>query len=102
MSKLAELLARRAELEREISEAQREEKTAAVAQVKSLMSQYGLSLADLGSRSALAGPRRGSMAKVPPKYRDPETGQTWSGRGLQPNWLKQALAGGKSLSDFAI
>lgn len=33
-------------------------------------------------------------------YRDAATGQTWSGKGLQPKWLKVALARGKSLSDF--
>jgi hypothetical protein len=34
-------------------------------------------------------------------YRDPESGQTWSGRGLKPKWLAEALAGGKTLADFA-
>jgi DNA-binding protein H-NS len=24
---------------------------------------------------------------IPPKYRDPETGKTWSGRGHQPGWM---------------
>jgi ParB/RepB/Spo0J family partition protein len=35
-----------------------------------------------------------------PKYRNAATGETWSGRGLQPAWLKAAIAGGKTLSDF--
>jgi ParB/RepB/Spo0J family partition protein len=34
------------------------------------------------------------------KYRDPATGSTWSGRGLQPKWVKSALADGKTLADF--
>lgn len=34
------------------------------------------------------------------KYRDPESQQTWSGRGLKPKWLTEALANGKSLADF--
>jgi len=34
------------------------------------------------------------------KYLDSATGSTWSGRGLQPKWLKVALAKGKKLSDF--
>ncbi|MCU0966111.1 MAG: H-NS histone family protein, partial [Burkholderiaceae bacterium] len=33
---------------------------------------------------------------------DAATGNTWSGRGLQPRWLKQALASGKKISDFAL
>lgn len=39
-------------------------------------------------------------AKVPVKYRDPATGMTWSGRGLQPRWLKAAIEGGARLDDF--
>ena len=38
--------------------------------------------------------------KVAIKYRDGES--TWSGRGSQPRWLKAALAGGKSIEDFAV
>ena len=40
--------------------------------------------------------------KLAPKYRDPETGKTWAGRGLRPLWLTKALKRGKKLSDFAI
>ncbi len=36
------------------------------------------------------------------KYVDPATGSTWSGRGLQPAWLKAALADGKELADFEV
>jgi ParB/RepB/Spo0J family partition protein len=35
------------------------------------------------------------------KYHDPLTDQTWSGRGLQPAWLKARLASGRTLADFA-
>src|ERR1700688_1305828 len=33
--------------------------------------------------------------KVKPKYRDPRTGDTWAGRGVQPRWLTAALKAGK-------
>jgi DNA-binding protein H-NS len=46
--------------------------------------------------------RGGSRAAVAPKYRDPETGATWAGRGLKPRWLTAALKSGKSLESFAI
>lgn len=36
------------------------------------------------------------------KYRSPQTGETWSGRGLQPRWLKAALAAGQRLEDFEV
>jgi hypothetical protein len=49
-------------------------------------------------------PPRGLMSTrgKPAKYRDELTGSTWSGRGLQPIWLRVALAGGKKLSDFEV
>jgi DNA-binding protein H-NS len=39
---------------------------------------------------------------VQPKYRHPETGEIWSGRGLKPRWLTAAIKSGKSLEAFAI
>ena len=44
----------------------------------------------------------GTAQYVAPKFRDAATGQAWSGRGLQPRWLRDALAAGKSLEDFRI
>ena len=103
MASLEELLAQKASLEKQILDAQREERSAAITQVKALMAQYGLTLADLGTRAAAAAPKRsGSTGKVAPKYRDPTSGDTWTGRGLQPKWLRAALAAGRSLSDFTI
>ena len=108
-NRLNDLLAKRAELEKQILEVQREERASAIAEVKSLMAQHGLTLADLGTRSAASTAKAGGAAKaggpakkVAPKYRDPATSQTWTGRGLQPTWLRQALAGGAKLADFLI
>lgn len=39
-------------------------------------------------------------ASVRVKYRCPLTGSTWTGRGLQPTWLKVALGRGQHLADF--
>jgi DNA-binding protein H-NS len=100
--RLNDLLAKKAELERQIIEVQREERASAIAQVKSLMAQHGLSLADLNTRSPAAAPRPRTGAKVAAKYRDPASGQTWSGRGLHPKWLRAALETGAKLSDFAL
>lgn len=103
LATVAELLEQRAALEKQIAEAQREERASAIAQVRALMSQYGLSAADLAGRAAgPKAPRAKSGSTVAPKYRDPATGKTWSGRGLKPTWLRTALANGKSLGDFAI
>ncbi len=46
----------------------------------------------------------GTPAKrtVPAKYRHPDTGETWTGRGKAPRWLAAAQAAGKSRDDFLI
>jgi DNA-binding protein H-NS len=98
MSNLKDLLAQRAALEKQIEEAARSERSEAIARVKSLMAEYGLSVADLGK----AGAAKAGGSKVAAKYRDGSTGNTWSGRGLRPNWLKAALNSGKKLEDFAV
>ena len=100
MTSLSELLAQKAQLEKQIIEAQREQKSEAIAKVRELMAEHGLTVADLGSRAAA--PRRAPSGKVAAKYRNTATGETWSGRGLQPNWLKAAMATGKTLADFAV
>ena len=101
MSNLKDLLAQKAAIEKQIDEAARAERADAVAQVKALMAAHGLSIADLGARSVAKG-TRSSGTKVPAKYRNKATGESWSGRGLRPNWLKAALASGKRLEDFAV
>lgn len=40
--------------------------------------------------------------KVVAKYRNPTTGESWSGRGLRPRWLVAAMDEGKALDDFLI
>lgn len=96
---LTELLAQKAALDKQIEQTQRDERQQAITQVKSLMAEYGLTTADLSSRS----PTKARVgAKVAAKYRDRVTGDAWSGRGLQPRWLKAALASGKKLTDFSV
>ncbi len=105
---LSDLLAQKAALEKQIASFQREQRGEAIAKIKSLMAEFGLSAADLHSTSAAkpapaAKPKaRAAGAKVAAKYRNPATGDTWSGRGLKPKWMTAALAAGASISDFAL
>jgi DNA-binding protein H-NS len=100
MSELKDLLAKKAALEEQIARARRDERAGAISQIKSLMTEHGLTVADLGKRSGK--PASTGSGKVAAKYRNKATGETWSGRGLQPRWLKAALAAGKKLGDFAV
>jgi DNA-binding protein H-NS len=76
------LLARRAELEKQLESMDRA--------IAVLTGPQGKVRA-----SALRG------RKVPPKYRSP-SGETWAGRGARPHWLVAAIKGGKKLDDFLI
>jgi DNA-binding protein H-NS len=41
--------------------------------------------------------------KVAAKYRNPKNpGETWTGRGKQPRWLRDEIQSGKQLADFLI
>lgn len=55
--------------------------------------------APAAKKRAVAGRKSAAAKKAPVKYRD-DSGNTWSGRGLKPRWLKAALDSGRSLEDF--
>jgi DNA-binding protein H-NS len=95
VSDLSTMLKQKAELEAAIAKAQEEQREGALATIRSLMEQHGLSQADLFRKS-----KKGFT--VVAKYRNKETGESWSGRGLQPKWLRAALAAGKRLDDFTV
>jgi DNA-binding protein H-NS len=102
MPDLKDLIAQRAALDQQIAQAQRDARAQAIAQVKALMAEHGLTQADLAVTRSTQGKAKSAGTKVAAKYRNQATGETWSGRGLQPRWLKAALAGGKKLADFAV
>ena len=85
-------------------------KARAVNRVKALMKKLGVSAEDLsaatprgkgapkGRRAAAAKPK----STVAPKYRDPDSGATWTGRGRPPVWLAQKMAQGRTKEEFLI
>jgi DNA-binding protein H-NS len=101
LATLKELLAQKEAIEQQIEQTKKSERGAAVNKVRAMMAEYGLTVADLGGKSA-GKAKSGGTGKVPAKYRNASTGESWSGRGLQPRWLKAALASGKKLTDFAV
>ena len=47
--------------------------------------------------------QRRPYPKVHPKYRNPERPlETWSGRGMQPRWVRAQLRSGKRVDDLLI
>ncbi len=43
-----------------------------------------------------------STHEVKPKYRDPATGETWSGRGRMATWLKRKQDAGEDIDDYLV
>lgn len=103
--------------------------SAAIKEVKRLVNLYSLGLADLGmtagssAKKGAAVPKSSKAAKpaksaippklarksssdkraaVAPKYRDSETGQTWTGRGKAPTWMAAKMAAGATKESFKI
>lgn len=99
MATYKELLAQREELEKQIEAARTKEFDSVVADIRQKIEFYGISAADLGfaARSGRAGAEKRVRNSVAPKYRDPKTGSTWSGRGKPPRWIA-----GKNRDEFAI
>jgi DNA-binding protein H-NS len=58
---------------------------------------------DLGDlQPARDGKSRRKYPRVLPKYRNPNTSETWSGRGKRPRWLVAAVKSGRKIEEFRI
>jgi DNA-binding protein H-NS len=101
-------------LKAEADKARRKEIEGVVGRIREAIDVYGLTAEDLGlagkakpAKAAASAPakKRGRKAgaKAAPvvKFRN-DSGGTWGGRGKRPQWLRDALAAGKTLADFAV
>ncbi|RMX08195.1 H-NS histone family protein [Corticibacter populi] len=79
------LLAQRAELDRQIEALRAAEKANAIQKIRELVSQHELTESDIFGKSKSA---KSTKIHVAPKYLNPETGETWTGRGRQPVWIR--------------
>ncbi|NHC08359.1 H-NS histone family protein [Azonexus fungiphilus] len=91
MATLAELKAQKDALEAQIAEAIKTERKDAIAQVRELIAAFELTEKEVFAK------KRGAKSTVAAKYKNPQTGETWTGRGRTPKWLA-----GKNKEDFAI
>ena len=80
------------------------ERTQAITTAKELIKNYDLTVSDLGLTGKgpvkrVAGDKRNVVA---PKYKDPESGKTWTGRGKSPAWLSAQISAGRDKQEFLI
>ncbi len=99
-------------LKAEAEKARRKEIAGVVSRIRTAIDAYKLTAEDLGfgakalvPKPVIARKKRGRKAAAKPlavvKFRN-ESGGTWGGRGKRPQWLRDAINAGKSLSDFAV
>ena len=84
----------------------------AIATIVRLVRQFGITTEEIqkalgsrrGRKAAGTAPaaKKSKLSPVAPKYRNNDTGETWSGRGKPPRWLTAAEQGGKSRESFLI
>lgn len=77
-----------AELVKKVSETRASEHKRAIQEILASMVKHNVTLEELQAASTKT--KRSSTAgiKIPPKYRNPATGETWTGRGRAPVWMK--------------
>lgn len=100
MATLKELIAKKSALEKQIAEARHREIKEAIASVRAVVAEFDLSVNDVfPKRKEKSAPKRraAKAPPAPPKYRDPASGQTWTGRGRAPKWII-----GKDRAEFEI
>ena len=85
MTTYQELLAQRKELEAQIAKARQEELKDAIARARALIVEFELTAADVFPPARVPKEKTGTLAA---KYKDPETGATWTGRGKAPKWME--------------
>lgn len=105
---LAKIEAQIAKLQEEAKAIRTREVDGVISRIKEAIKHYALTPADLFGKSvakAAKGPtakkRSVKRASSAVTYGD-DSGNTWSGRGRQPNWFKAAVAAGKKPEDLLV
>ncbi|WP_255519969.1 H-NS family nucleoid-associated regulatory protein, partial [Cupriavidus sp. IK-TO18] len=85
------LLAQLASVNAQLEQLRATEVPKVVEEIQQLMQEYDLSIEDIAGKPGVE-PAAGAVptktkAAPPPRYRNPKTGQTWSGRGRAPAWV---------------
>lgn len=87
-SKILELLKQKEEIEKAIVEERERRRFEGIEKAKAIIEEYDLEVNDIFPNRVSKSKTSDSVAnKVAPKYRNPENGSTWTGRGKEPTWI---------------
>ena len=111
MSEYQKIQSQIAELQKKADALFAVDRSDAIKTIVELIAAFRLTAGDVGltrsNATASAAEKSASKSgasrrpKVPAKFCDSQ-GNTWSGRGLQPTWMRKALAAGASLDSFRV
>ena len=107
MASYSELKKQISELEKKAMKARKAEIASVIASIKKQVKEYELTVIDIFGKALETGAKKLKAARKkinvpnPPKYRDPKTGKTWTGRGKPPQWIAEAIKQGRK-DDFLI
>ena len=92
------------ELQKEDEEYDAKRKDELRGEIEKMVEAEGYTLADLFGSNSSKGRTKGSKprSRGEAKYRDPESGKTWTGKGRQPAWVRAHVETGGKVEDFAI
>lgn len=85
------------ELQKQADKLKAEERSKVLQEVREQISAFEFTAAELGFK----GKASPAGKKVPVRYKD-DKGNTWTGRGHRPGWLKAAIDSGAKLDDFLV
>lgn len=95
---LSELKALRKEVDAAIADYAERKRKEALKALEAVAKDHGMSVEEIVGTA-----KKRKKAKAPAKYANPaDKSQTWSGRGRQPQWYKDAIAGGAAPESLAI
>jgi len=100
MSTYNDLLNQIETLKRQAESVRKQELKSAIDEIRSSMERYGITLQDL--QASIGKSAKKKKTTVAPKYRNPASGETWTGRGRAPRWLADAEARGQTRDSFLI
>ena len=113
MSNLVDIQSQIEKLQKQASQIKAKEFHKTVLEIRQKMQAFGITVKDLQSAKKVKNPpapakksakpagKKAAGAPVAAKYRGPD-GQTWTGRGLSPRWMKALIDQGRSKEEFLI
>ena len=107
-----------ADLQKKKTELEKKNRPVVLANMREMMKAYSITAQELtgplpkgkkvkidkadSDRPAQAVKVKKAASNLPMKYKGPEDGQHWTGRGQPPRWMRELIAAGRNKEEFVI